>query len=137
MLGFRGASLDRALGGDGLAAVEALIPGGAFCFGPEPGLADEYLVPQLYAAPHSSVPRRASTECKLRNPRSSPTPHSRSPIRPGSLTRSEVVDQRPSATGRTWVTAFGNSGTYDHYSYGLDVSGVWAPPSVGRADGRS
>lgn len=42
--------------GDGLAAVEALIPGDPFCFGPEPGLADLYLVPQLYAARRFSVP---------------------------------------------------------------------------------
>ena len=36
--------------GDGLAAVEALIAGEAFCFGLQPGLADLYLIPQLYAA---------------------------------------------------------------------------------------
>lgn len=42
--------------GEGLAAVEALIPGHTFCFGPEPSLADVYLVPQLYAARRFSVP---------------------------------------------------------------------------------
>ncbi|KJK18346.1 maleylacetoacetate isomerase [Pseudomonas sp. NPDC087612] len=34
----------------GLAAVEQLIGDQGFCFGDEPGLADVYLVPQLYAA---------------------------------------------------------------------------------------
>lgn len=42
--------------GEGFAAVEALIPGEAFCFGPEPGLADIYLVPQVYAARRFGVP---------------------------------------------------------------------------------
>lgn len=42
--------------GDGLDAIEALIPGGPFCFGAEPGLADVFLVPQLYAARRFSVP---------------------------------------------------------------------------------
>lgn len=36
--------------GDGFAAVEALIGAEGFCFGPVPGLADVYLLPQLYAA---------------------------------------------------------------------------------------
>lgn len=36
---------------EGLAAVEVLIGNdNSFCFGPQPGLADVYLVPQLYAA---------------------------------------------------------------------------------------
>ncbi|RWU25493.1 maleylacetoacetate isomerase [Pseudomonas alkylphenolica] len=34
----------------GLAAVEQLIGDSGFCFGEEPGLADVYLIPQLYAA---------------------------------------------------------------------------------------
>ncbi|MEG1038825.1 MAG: maleylacetoacetate isomerase [Pseudomonas sp.] len=34
----------------GLAAVEKLIGDDGFCFGEEPGLADVYLIPQLYAA---------------------------------------------------------------------------------------
>jgi maleylacetoacetate isomerase len=34
----------------GLATVEQLIADGGFCFGAEPGLADAYLIPQLYAA---------------------------------------------------------------------------------------
>ena len=36
--------------GKGLSAVEALIDDHGFCFGPEPTLADVYLIPQLYAA---------------------------------------------------------------------------------------
>ncbi|SDU35157.1 maleylacetoacetate isomerase [Geopseudomonas guangdongensis] len=36
--------------GEGLRAVEALIGDHGFCFGPRPGLADVYLLPQLYAA---------------------------------------------------------------------------------------
>ena len=43
----------------GLAAVEALIGDKDFCFGPEPGLADVYLVPQLYAARRFKVPLEA------------------------------------------------------------------------------
>ena len=43
----------------GLAAVEALIGDDGFCFGPEPGLADVYLVPQLYAARRFNVPLEA------------------------------------------------------------------------------
>ncbi len=42
--------------GDGFSAVEALIGPEGFCFGPEPGLADVYLVPQLYAARRFAVP---------------------------------------------------------------------------------
>ncbi|WP_114944123.1 maleylacetoacetate isomerase [Microvirga calopogonii] len=42
--------------GQGLAAVEALIGDEGFCFGPEPGMADVYLVPQLYAARRFNVP---------------------------------------------------------------------------------
>lgn len=40
--------------GEGLRAVEALIGDEGFCFG-EPGLADVYLLPQLYAARRFSV----------------------------------------------------------------------------------
>ncbi|KES21467.1 MULTISPECIES: maleylacetoacetate isomerase [Pseudomonas] len=36
--------------GEGLKAVEALIGDQGFCCGPQPGLADVYLLPQLYAA---------------------------------------------------------------------------------------
>ncbi|QXH36604.1 maleylacetoacetate isomerase [Pseudomonas muyukensis] len=36
--------------GQGLAAVEQLIGAEGFCFGATPGLADVYLIPQLYAA---------------------------------------------------------------------------------------
>jgi maleylacetoacetate isomerase len=42
--------------GQGLAAVEALSGDSSFCFGPQPGLADVYLVPQLYAARRFDVP---------------------------------------------------------------------------------
>jgi maleylacetoacetate isomerase len=42
--------------GDGFAAVEALIGEDGWCLGPEPGLADVYLVPQLYAARRFAVP---------------------------------------------------------------------------------
>ena len=42
--------------GDGLAAVDALITGDDVCFGTEPGLADVYLVPQVYAARRFGVP---------------------------------------------------------------------------------
>ncbi|MBM1192906.1 maleylacetoacetate isomerase [Pseudomonas weihenstephanensis] len=34
----------------GLAAIEQLIGDSGYCFGPQPGLADVYLMPQLYAA---------------------------------------------------------------------------------------
>ncbi|WP_374980532.1 maleylacetoacetate isomerase [Pseudomonas solani] len=40
---------------EGLAAVEALIGDDGFCFGTEPGLADVYLLPQLYAARRFAV----------------------------------------------------------------------------------
>ena len=42
--------------GQGLAAVEHLIGDDGYCFGREPGLADVYLIPQLYAARRFSVP---------------------------------------------------------------------------------
>jgi maleylacetoacetate isomerase len=42
--------------GHGLSAVEALIDEDGFCFGPEPSLADVYLIPQLYAARRFGVP---------------------------------------------------------------------------------
>jgi maleylacetoacetate isomerase/maleylpyruvate isomerase len=51
--------------GQGLAAVEALIGDEGFCFGPEPGLADVYVVPQLYAARRFNVPLE-SHPCILR-----------------------------------------------------------------------
>lgn len=41
--------------GQGLAAVEQLIGDRGFCFGDEPGLADVYLIPQLYAAERFKV----------------------------------------------------------------------------------
>ena len=40
---------------EGLAAVEALIGDDGFCFGAQPGLADVYLLPQLYAARRFAV----------------------------------------------------------------------------------
>ncbi|WP_287810611.1 maleylacetoacetate isomerase [Pseudomonas sp.] len=40
---------------EGLAAVERLIGDQGFCFGPEPGLADVYLIPQVYAAERFNV----------------------------------------------------------------------------------
>lgn len=40
---------------EGLAAVERLIGDQGFCFGPEPGLADVYLIPQVYAAQRFNV----------------------------------------------------------------------------------
>ncbi|WDY58795.1 maleylacetoacetate isomerase [Pseudomonas sp. PSKL.D1] len=39
----------------GLAAVEQLIGNHGFCFGNEPGLADVYLIPQLYAAERFNI----------------------------------------------------------------------------------
>ena len=39
----------------GLAAVEQLIGDHGFCFGDEPGLADVYLIPQLYAAERFNI----------------------------------------------------------------------------------
>jgi len=41
--------------GQGLAAVEQLIGDQGFCFGDQPGLADVYLIPQLYAAERFNV----------------------------------------------------------------------------------
>jgi len=41
--------------GQGLAAVEQLIGDNGFCFGETPGLADLYLIPQLYAAARFNV----------------------------------------------------------------------------------
>ncbi|MCG6574099.1 maleylacetoacetate isomerase [Pseudomonas sp. AF32] len=43
----------------GLAAVEQLIGEDGYCFGPEPGLADVYLIPQLYAAERFNVSLQA------------------------------------------------------------------------------
>lgn len=40
----------------GFSAIEALIGEDGYCFGPEPGLADIYLLPQLYAAHRFGVP---------------------------------------------------------------------------------
>ena len=39
----------------GLAAIEQLIGNEGYCFGPQPGLADVYLIPQLYAAQRFNV----------------------------------------------------------------------------------
>ena len=39
----------------GLAAVEQLIGDAGYCFGDEPGLADVYLIPQLYAADRFNI----------------------------------------------------------------------------------
>ncbi|WP_175652074.1 maleylacetoacetate isomerase [Pseudomonas sp. Marseille-P9899] len=39
----------------GLAAVEQLIGDSGFCFGDEPGLADVYLIPQVYAAKRFNI----------------------------------------------------------------------------------
>jgi maleylacetoacetate isomerase len=41
--------------GQGLAAVEQLIGDDGYCFGEAPGLADVYLVPQLYAAERFNI----------------------------------------------------------------------------------
>lgn len=41
---------------EGFAAIEALIGDDGYCSGPEPGLADVYLIPQLYAADRFTVP---------------------------------------------------------------------------------
>lgn len=41
--------------GQGLAAVEQLIGDGGYCFGEAPGLADVYLIPQLYAAERFNI----------------------------------------------------------------------------------
>ncbi len=40
---------------EGLAAVEVLIGDTGYCLGPEPGLADLYLIPQVYAAERFKV----------------------------------------------------------------------------------
>ncbi|MGN7739098.1 maleylacetoacetate isomerase [Pseudomonas sp. 22526] len=42
--------------GNGLAAVEQLIGEQGYCFGEQPGLADTFLIPQLYAAERFKVP---------------------------------------------------------------------------------
>ncbi len=39
----------------GLTAIEQLIGESGYCFGPEPGLADVYVIPQLYAAQRFKV----------------------------------------------------------------------------------
>ncbi|MCF4994089.1 maleylacetoacetate isomerase [Pseudomonas syringae] len=41
--------------GQGLATVEQLIGDAGYCFGEQPGLADVYLIPQLYAAERFNV----------------------------------------------------------------------------------
>ncbi|MFG1481056.1 maleylacetoacetate isomerase [Xanthobacter sp. V4C-4] len=41
---------------DGFRAVEALIGDEGYCFGPAPGLADVFLIPQLYSARRFHVP---------------------------------------------------------------------------------
>ena len=43
----------------GLAAIEQLIGDSGYCFGAQPGLADVYLIPQLYAAQRFNVPLAA------------------------------------------------------------------------------
>jgi len=43
----------------GLGAVEQLIGDHGFCFGERPGLADAFLIPQLYAAERFKVPLAA------------------------------------------------------------------------------
>ena len=43
----------------GLAAIEQLIGDEGYCFGAQPGLADVYLIPQLYAAQRFGVPMAA------------------------------------------------------------------------------
>lgn len=45
--------------GQGLSAVEALIGDEGYCFGATPGMADVYLIPQLYAARRFGVPLEA------------------------------------------------------------------------------
>ncbi|MFG1329821.1 maleylacetoacetate isomerase [Xanthobacter autotrophicus] len=44
---------------DGFAAVEQLIGAEGYCFGHEPGLADLYLIPQIYSARRFNVPLAA------------------------------------------------------------------------------
>ena len=41
--------------GQGLAAIEHMIGDSGYCFGPEPGLADVYVIPQVYAAQRFKV----------------------------------------------------------------------------------
>ncbi len=55
----------------GLDAVEALLPGDEFCFGPAPTLADCFLIPQLFNAKRFNVPydglariRRVEQSCE-------------------------------------------------------------------------
>jgi maleylacetoacetate isomerase len=43
----------------GLGAVEQLIGDRGFCFGEQPGMADAFLIPQLYAAERFKVPLAA------------------------------------------------------------------------------
>ena len=43
----------------GLGAIEQLIGDSGYCFGSQPGLADVYLIPQLYAAQRFGVPMAA------------------------------------------------------------------------------
>lgn len=55
--------------GEGLAAVELMVEGQAFCFGETPSVADVYLVPQLYAARRFNIdltpfPRLARVEAQ-------------------------------------------------------------------------
>jgi hypothetical protein len=47
--------VDRHWISQGLAAVEQLIGDQGFCFGEQPGLADVYLIPQLYAAERFNI----------------------------------------------------------------------------------
>ncbi|MFT0866857.1 maleylacetoacetate isomerase [Pseudomonas sp. CAM1A] len=57
-LGHDEAQVNRWIGhwiGQGLAAVEQLIGDEGFCFGATPGLADVYLIPQLYAAERFNI----------------------------------------------------------------------------------
>ncbi|WP_028623410.1 maleylacetoacetate isomerase [Pseudomonas sp. Ant30-3] len=45
--------------GQGLATVEQMIGDEGYCFGAEPGLADAYLIPQLYAAERFNISLQA------------------------------------------------------------------------------
>jgi len=57
-LGHAEAQLNQWIGhwiGQGLAAVEQLIGDSGYCFGAQPGLADVYLIPQLYAAERFAI----------------------------------------------------------------------------------
>jgi len=42
--------------GDGFAAVERMIGDDGWCFGPHPGMADVYLIPQVFSARRFAVP---------------------------------------------------------------------------------